>query len=606
MPQRPNAYNPYRNPQLVVRRRDHVLGRMRAEGMITEEEYRDALDTPLLVVKRHREEEDRIAPYFSEEIRRHLEARYGSQRLYDAGLQVRTTLDPAIQRIAERAVKEQLTKLDHRKGWRGAPIHLDEADLESQTLPSWEGDLELAPGPWYEGLVLEVDASGALVKIGDAALPLDRAGVAWTRQQDLRRLLERGDVAWFRLATPEEDGDETRLVLEQEPEIEAAALVLESATGAVRALVGGWDFSRSKFNRATQARRQVGSAFKPFVYGAALENGFTAADTLFDAPVAFLGADNRDSYRPRNYHRRFWGILTLRRALEKSVNVTSVKLLDLVGVERVIDFARRLGVESELPPYPSLALGSADLVPMEVAAAYAAISNHGLYMHPYLVEAVATPEGKALEEHFPQARKAMEPAIAYVLAHVMEGVVDRGTGASLARLDVDLAGKTGTTNEYSDAWFVGFTPRYTILTWVGYDVKRSLGRGMTGSEAALPIWKQIAETGLEEGWIEKGSRFVPPPEVTHLDVEYYTGLLPPPGAAAAVRTVREAFVTGTEPTRIYDWQWQTVMQLPWYQQIPFHIPKEGERMPRGEDGRLPELETAEVGEAEGGPEHLED
>lgn len=593
MPQRPNAYNPHRNPELVVQRRNHVLARMRAAKMITEEQYQAAVATPLLVVKKRREEQERIAAYFSEEIRRHLEERYGSKRLYDAGLQVRTTLDPAMQRAAEDAVSRQLLRLDKRKGWRGAPFHLDEAtELANETLPSWDSGLEVVAGTWYEGIVVDVAADRADVKIGDEVLPLGREGTSWTRQSDIRRLLRPGDVAWFRLEAAEDEEAAPRLVLEQDPEMESAAIVLESSTGAVRAMVGGWDFARSKFNRATQARRQVGSAFKPFVYGAALESGFTAADTLLDAPVAFQGADARDSYRPRNYQRSYRGIITLRQALERSINVTSVKLLDLVGVDRVIDLARRLGIESELPPYPSLALGSADLVPMELAAAYAAIANHGIHMQPYFVEEVATPEGQVLEENLPQARKSMEPEIAYVLTHMMEGVVDRGTAASMARLDVDLAGKTGTTNEYTDAWFVGFTPRHTILTWVGYDVKRNLGYGMTGTEAALPVWRQIAETGLEEGWIEAGSRFSRPPEVTLIPVEYYTGLRPPPGSEGAVRTVLEAFVTGTEPTRYYDWQWETVMQLPWYQQLPFYIPKEGERMPRAPSELGPEVAEA--------------
>lgn len=596
IPQRPNAFNPYRNPDLVLERRNKVLRRMGAEGMISEEDLRTALESPLLVVKRHRKADDGIAEYFAEEIRRYLEDRYGSDRLYDAGLQVKTTLDPGIQTTVEEAVEEQLLALDHGKGWRGAPIHLETEDLETEVLPSWEPEMELIPGRWYEGIVLEVAAGSARVRIGDRTLPLEREGFRWTGQRDARRILSPGDVAWFRLQSGEEDeAHEPWLVLEQEPEIEAAALVLESATGAVRAMVGGWDFARSKFNRATQARRQVGSAFKPFVYGAALENGLTPADTLMDAPVAFRGADDQDSYRPRNYHRSHRGIITLRRALEQSVNVAAVKLIDLVGIDRTIDFAERAGIESELPPYPSLALGSADLVPLEVATAYATIGNHGLYMDPHLVESVATPEGQILEEHLPRPRKAMEREVAYVLTHMLEGVVDRGTGASLAPLPLALAGKTGTTNDNSDAWFVGFSPSHTILTWVGYDVKRSLGSRMTGARAALPIWKSIAEAGVDDGWLDEEARFSPPPGVTLRRVEYYSGRLPPPGDRAAVRTIEEAFVTGTEPTLAWDRQWGRVLDLPWYQQLAFYIPKEGERMPTATREEVqPEIETADL------------
>jgi penicillin-binding protein 1A len=342
-------------------------------------------------------------------------------------------------------------------------------------------------------------------------------------------------------------------------------------------MVGGFAFERSKFNRSTQAQRQVGSGFKPFVFGAALENGFTPADTLFDAPAVFPGADALLSYSPRNYYRQYYGIVTLRRALEQSINVTSVKLLDLVGVERVIDFARRCGIKSALPPYPSLALGAADLVPLELAAAYATFANQGLYVEPYLIERVAARGGAVLEEHLPQARKAMEPAVAYVLGRMLEGVIDRGTGGSAADLALDLAGKTGTTDDFSDAWFIGFTPRYTVLTWVGYDRKRPIGRNMTGAEAALPAWRKIVEDGLQNGWLAKGETFPPaPPGVTLQAVEQATGMLPGPGAE---RILTETFVAGTEPVKVYEPRWAAIMSLPWLQQRPFYLPREGERLP---------------------------
>jgi penicillin-binding protein 1A len=461
-------------------------------------------------------------------------------------------------------------------------VHLDK-DLEAQDLPSWRPGPHV-PGEWYEGIVLSAEPDHAVVRIGPERYTLEREGIRWTRKARVSDALKRGDVAWFRLeARASAEGDDAggppRLMLEQEPRIEGVALVLDSATGAVRAMVGGWRFERSKFNRATQAHRQVGSAFKPLVYGAALEQGFTPADTLFDGPVFFTGADSQLSYSPQNYYRRYVGILTLRRALELSINVPAVKALDLVGVERVIDFARRCGIESPLPPYPSMALGSADLVPLELAAAYAAIGNHGIYMQPHFVEQVTTADGRVLETHTPQAEKAMDAAVAYVLTHMLEGVIDRGTATPLAHLDVDLAGKTGTTNDYSDAWFVGFTPKLTMLTWVGYDLKKTLGSGMSGTTAGLPPWKALAERGLAEGWIAKGERFVAPPGVTTAPVEYYTGLAAPAGSAAYLRVIEEAFVSGTEPTRLWDPFWSQVRELPWYQQAAFYLPKEGEKMP---------------------------
>ncbi|MCP4662800.1 MAG: hypothetical protein GY856_45995, partial [bacterium] len=411
------------------------------------------------------------------------------------------------QRAAEGALRDGLLRLDHRRGWRGAKDHLDDEDLESRELPSWTGH-EPIPGEWYEGIVLESDRKIASVRIDEGVYELTRRGIGWTRRSRPSTLLQRGDVAWFRFELPEEEGKQKEaaepiLMLEQEPELEGAVLVLESGTGAIRALVGGWDYERNEFNRITQAQRQVGSAFKPFVYGAALENGFTPADTVFDGPAVFVGVDLQDSYSPRNYHRKYYGITTLRRGLQSSINVTSVKLLDLVGVEQVIDLARRCGIRSELPPYPSLALGAASLTPLEVAAAYASFVNRGIYVEPYTIEKIQASDGRVLQEHMPRAHKAMNPQEAYVLTRILKGVATNGTAAGgsygLAGIDLDLGGKTGTTNAYTDAWFVGFTPRYTILSWVGYDKKRSIGRGMTGAAAALPIWTTVVNRGLEDG-----------------------------------------------------------------------------------------------------------
>ena len=260
---------------------------------------------------------------------------YGATELYDRGLRVATTLDPQIQRVAELSLRKQLTHLDHANGWRGAPSKIEGEDLEERKLPSWS-DTELKPDQWFEGLVLSADRKSAQVRYRDQVFELGRDGLSWTRRSRPDELLSRGDVAWFRLVQKEETDDDAEpvLMLEQEPEIEGAVLVIESSSGAVRAMVGGWDYDRNEFNRAIQARRQVGSAFKPFVFGAALETGYTAADTLFDGPAVFHGASEDDLYSPRNYYRQYYGITTLRVALEKSINVTSVKLMDLVGVDR--------------------------------------------------------------------------------------------------------------------------------------------------------------------------------------------------------------------------------------------------------------------------------
>jgi penicillin-binding protein 1A len=571
--QRPGSYSPYRRPDLVIKRRDYVLGRMRDEGYIDRPTYQEAVAAPLELAPERSEEA--LGAYFAEDVRRHLEERLGTETLLQRGLQVHTTLDPRIQASAERALRYGLTRLDRRRGWRGPVRRLEAGDEpEDVELPGWRG-FEPHADAWVRGVVLSSDGREARVRIADATYTLDREGTSWTRKDRVDDLLARGDVAWFSLAAAEE-GAALHLELEQEPLLEGAVVVLESATGAVRGMVGGWDFARSQFNRASQAMRQTGSAFKPFVYGAALEMGYTPADTIFDAPVVFPGATVGSSYSPRNFYRRYFGIVTLRHALEHSYNVSAVKLQAMVGVDRVIDFTRRAGVTSNLPAYPSLALGVAEVTPLELAGAFASIANQGIHMEPYLIERVADPAGNVLEEHAPRAQKAMEPQIAYLLGHMLEGVIDRGTGASAAGLPLDLAGKTGTQDRFTDAWFAGYTPRYTVVTWVGHDEKKSIGHNMTGAEAALPIWRRVIEGGLETGWITEGERFAAPPGITMVPVEAGTGLLPGAGAA---RIIDEAFLEGTQPTQQFDATWARVMQLPWYQQRPFYIPKDAEPMP---------------------------
>lgn len=579
----PSRYSPYRVLDMVLKQRNRVLRRMLDERYITSAQFQKAVAQPLLVAPQQAEE--LVAPYFAEDVRIHLETAYGQDTLYEGGLQVQTTLDPQIQDAVERGVRSGLLRLDHRRGWRGPIETLKESEIDSRPLPTWRRGKPV-PGRWYQGIVLESGASTAKVKISEETYTLDRQGIAWTHRPGPDKVLKRGDVAWFRLEVPEAKKDakgdktgaaEPRLMLEQEPRMEGASVVIESHTGAIRAMVGGWDFERSKFNRITQAKRQVGSSFKPFVYGAALEAGWTPSDTLLDAPTYFMGADGRMSYRPENYYKKHAGIVTLRRALEQSINVPAVKLMDLVGGQRVVDFAHRCGIQTALPTYPSIALGAADLVPLEVAAAYATIANLGTYMKPYTIEKVVTADGQGMEQHFPGTYTSTDPAVAYVLTHMMEGVVDHGTAFELSKLEIDIAGKTGTTDDFSDAWFVGFTPRYTILTWVGYNEKRSLGAGMSGAVAAVPMWRTIAEDGLAEGWLQKGETFMVPPGVQFREIEYYSGLLRSQGS---YRTLKEAFVAGTEPSREYSSQWSTINSLPWYQQRAFYIPKEGENMPQ--------------------------
>jgi penicillin-binding protein 1A len=608
----PSRFSPYRRPDLVRKRRDHVLRRMFAEGYVDRPAYEAAIAEPLGVVAQTTELP--LAPYFAEDLRQQLESTFGTDAVHDGGLQVWTTLDADVQRAAETSLSDGLLAIDHRKGWRGAPDKLEEGEPESADLDAW-AQQPIGPGRWVQGIVLESTPEIARVRVHEQVYELTADGIEWTGRKRPSDLLSRGEIAWFRLEAPEGappagqeaeseeaetadeperaaaavDPAELRLFLEQPPDVQGAVVVLESATGAVRAMVGGWDFERSEFNRARQAKRQIGSAMKPFVYGAALEMGYTPADTIFDAPTGFLGADQKISYWPRNHSRRYGGIVTLRYALEHSINVPAVKLLDMIGVERVIDFSRRCGITSELYPYPSLALGAAEITPLELAGAYAAIANQGTWVEPYTIERVESANGEELLRHTPVTRTATAPQVAYVLTHMLEGTVDRGTAVSLRDLPLDLAGKTGTTDDYSDAWFVGFSPRYTMLVWVGYDVKKSLGSGMTGSRAALPIWRQIAEHGVEAGWLREGESFTPPPGLVFEQVEYKTGQLPGAAAQAGITggVLSEAFLAGSEPVQSSTPRSALVIGLPWYQQRPFYLPKEGENMtqttPDGDD-----------------------
>lgn len=566
--QRPSDYSPYRNPDDTLRRRNYVLRRMFEEGYLDRAAYERELAEPLGVVPlRH---EVAKAAYFAEEVRRDVQERYGEEALLEGGLRVYTTLDPRIQDAVEGATREGLRLRDRSRGWRGAHEHTE--DPGSYDNPSWR---RFRPDQvrWIEGLVVAIGNDEAQVRIADATYTLPPEGYRWTGRS-LSRTLEIGDVAWFSLHEDEEGG--LRLELEQQPELQVAAVVLENGSGAVRGLVGGWDFGSSQFNRATQAARQVGSTFKAFVYGAALESGLTPADTVFDAPVAFPDAAGEAGYSPRNYTREYYGIITLRSALENSRNVSAVKVQDLVGTERVIDFARRCGLSSPLPPYPSMALGAADLVPLELAAAYSSFANGGLHVSPYLIERVEDADGRARETHRMQAQQCTSPEIAYLLLHMFRGVVDRGTAISIRDLALDIAGKTGTTNQYTDAWFAGLTPDYTIVVWVGYDENRSLGRDGTGGAAALPIWRRIAERGLEDGWLSSEARFPAPAKIQTAPIELRSGYLATP---AANLLIDEAFIDGTQPLTQYTSSWGRVLSLPWYQQEDFYLPKAGERMP---------------------------
>jgi penicillin-binding protein 1A len=540
--QAPARQSPYVSVERAKRRRNYALQRMAHEGFITAQQAEAASKLPILTSGRPAS--GNRAPFFTEAVRQHLEERYGAKQLYENGLTVRTSLDLSMQRAAEAAVDAGLRALDKRRGWRKPARNVVAAghDLDRFADPRWKR----APvvGHVVPAVVTDHEtASGAIsLRIDRYRATLARAGYAWTRQRS-PRFLERGDVVEVRITAIDEAKGVMTVSLEQSPLVEGALVAIDNHTGQVRAMVGGFSFERTKFNRATQAHRQLGSTFKPIVFTAAIDRGFTPASTLIDSPVAFDGGPRQPPYAPQNYDHTFKGPITLRYALEQSRNVPTVRLVDELGVHVVIDYARRLGITSPLPPYLSLALGSAEATLLEIASAYTAFPNQGVRMRPYTTLQVLDREGNLLEENRPEPREAIRADTAFVITNLLRGVTLRGTAAAAASLDWPVAGKTGTMDEYTDAWFIGFDPDITVGVWVGYDEKKPLGRGETGAQAALPIWMAFMKAYIETRRGTGVPEFSPPGNIVFRAVDRSTGA--PIGDAT--NAINEAFISGTEP-----------------------------------------------------------
>ena len=544
--QSPSRKSPLVNMELATVRRNYALRRMAEEGFITEDEAEAEMARPIVLAPRRRRA-NTIAPYFLEEVRQHLEKGYGAKRLYEDGLVVRSTLDIELQRAANRAVSEGLRALDKRHGFRGARRNVLSGDdavpsVEAFAHPRWR--YSVAAGDMAPAVVTGTTADTIQVRVGPHAADIDADGFRWTRRSSPDDLVEVGDLIDVTLlALP--DGPEARgtATLDQEPEVEGALLAIDNRTGHVLAMVGGYDFERSRFNRATQAFRQLGSLFKGVLYAAAVDQGYTATSIVLDEPVSFEVGPNQPLYEPTNYDEEHEGPITLRRALEHSRNIPAVWLMNEVGPETVVDFARRVGFSSPMPPYLSVALGSAEATLMEVTSAYSVFPNEGRRMLPFLVERVLDRDGHVLEEHRPQSRDALRADTAYVMAHLMQGVIQRGTAQRARReLDWPLGGKTGTMDDYTDAWFVGFDPDITVGVWVGYDEKKTMGEGEEGARVALPIWIDFMQAYVGER--DARPEFEPPENIVFASVLPLSGAIAEPWARGAIR---EAFIAGTEP-----------------------------------------------------------
>ena len=540
--QGPSRVSPLVNMDAATERRNYALRRMAEEGFITEQVAADEMAKPIALAPR-RQRSNTVAPYFLEEIRQHLEQEYGARRLYHDGLVIHSTLDIGLQRAANRAVADGLRALDKRQGYRGPRRNVLTGDDASASVDDFEHRDWVYPmeaGDVVPAVVTGVRRNRIRVRAGPYRATIEPEGFAWTRR-DAAELVERGDLVDVRLTTlPDAPRGEAQATLDQEPVVEAALIALDNRTGRVLAMVGGYDFDRSKFNRATQAYRQLGSLFKGVLYAAAIDQGFTPTSLVMDRPVAYEVGPGQPRYRPTNYDHKYEGPITLRRALEKSRNVPAVWMMDAVGPETVVDFARRVGFTAPIPPYLSVALGSAEATLMEVTNAYSVFPNRGQRMLPFQIERVLDREGNVLEENRPQSRDALRADTAYIMVSLMQGVVQRGT-AQRARRELDWAvgGKTGTMDDYTDAWFVGFDPDVTVGVWVGYDEKRTLGRNEEGARVALPIWIDFMKAyGAVR---DDAAAFEAPSNIVFRTVDEMTG------EQVARGGIREAFIAGTEP-----------------------------------------------------------
>jgi len=485
-------YSPLNDPQRALARRNLVLRQMQSEGKINAAEEAAARKTPLgLHIQYPRND---LAPYFFEEIRKYLESTYGTEAVHERGLRVYTTLNIGMQKAANQSVRDGLHSYDRRHGWRGDLPNILKDNLG--TLESYEDDDWRRPiekGGYVTGLVMAVDEKYATIKIGTYRAVISASDFAWTGRKKPSDLLKVGDLAQFSIQELREST--ARLQLEQQPAPQAAMVAIDNPTGEIKALVGGYSFEDSKFNRATQAFRQVGSSFKIYVYADALEKGSTPFDTILDAP--FTTISGGQPYSPRNYDEKFEGTITLRRALAGSRNVPAVKLAEKVGINSVVETAKRFGITTPLPPYLPLALGSADMKLIEHVSAFTVFPDDGIRIDPHMIRRVTSYDGALLEEAHPSIHEVVSPEVARTMTAMLEEVVQFGTGIEAKALKRPAAGKTGTTQDYTDAWFIGFTPQVTAGVWVGYDDKQiSLGKKETGARAALPIWLEFMQNGL--------------------------------------------------------------------------------------------------------------
>jgi penicillin-binding protein 1A len=500
LPKGPGVYSPINHPDRAVKRRNLVINAMMEDGKITAAQAANARSAPLVLHLQH--DPNSLAPYFVEEIRRYLENKYGADQVHEGGLKVYTSLDVDLQKAANRSLLDGLAAYERRHGWKG---NLENVVAEGMALdqyqhPDWDEEPEA--GGYVHALVTSSGVGIATVKFGRYAAALSQADVAWTLGK-IQNLLHAGDICYVKILSLSPNGA-ARVSLEQDSGAEGALIAIDNTTGGIKALVGGRDFNESKFDRATQALRQVGSSFKPYVYTTVIDKGGSPDDTVLDEPVTFETVSG--PYSPHNYDEKFEGIITLRRALAQSRNIPALKLASTVGIKNVIDYAEKFGITTKLPPYLPVALGAAEITLIEQTSAYSVFPNDGVRVIPRFITKVTDYEGRVLEEDYPEAKDVVSARTARIMTSMLREVVLHGTAVAAAKMPFPIAGKTGTTNDFTDAWFVGFSPSITCGVWIGFDEKKSLGAKETGAHAALPIWMNFmsaAMVGKDPGQFEE-------------------------------------------------------------------------------------------------------
>ncbi|MGA9392591.1 MAG: PBP1A family penicillin-binding protein [Candidatus Sulfotelmatobacter sp.] len=504
LPKGPGIYSPINHPDRAVRRRNLVINAMLEDGKITAQQAADARTSPVNLHLQH--DPNSLAPYFVEEVRRYLENKYGTDQVHEGGLKVYTSLDVDMQKSANQAVLDGLAAYERRHGWKGhlENVAAEESAIDRYSHPDWEDEPEV--NGYIHALVTSSEAGSARIKFGRYSSVIGQADVAWTKSK-VQDLLRTGDICYVKILSLNASGA-ARVSLEQDSGAQGALLAIDNTTGGIKAMVGGRDFNESKFDRVTQALRQVGSSFKPYVYTTVIDKGGSPDDTILDEPVTFESGSG--PYSPHNYDEKFEGIITLRRALAQSRNIPALKLASKVGIKNVIEYAERFGITAHLPPYLPVALGSAEITLMEQTSAYSVFPNDGVHVTPRYITKVTDYEGRVLEEDYPDVKDVISTRTARIMTSMLREVVLHGTGVAAAKMALPVAGKTGTTNDFTDAWFVGFSPTMTCGVWVGFDEKKTLGAKETGARAALPIWMSF----MSEAMAGKDSgQFLPPPDM---------------------------------------------------------------------------------------------